>query len=44
MPTSGELVDVPKESRVAVVGGGYAALAAAFELRTAGLWGAFTQG
>src|SRR5438477_3122442 len=36
-PTSGELADVPKEARVAIVGGGYAGLAAALELAKHGV-------
>jgi len=36
-PTAGELVDVPKEARVAVIGGGYAGLSAAIELANQGL-------
>jgi len=35
--TSGELADVPKEARVAIVGGGYAGLAAALELAKQGV-------
>jgi glycine/D-amino acid oxidase-like deaminating enzyme len=31
-PTAGDLVDVPRTARVAIVGGGYAGLSAAFEL------------
>src|SRR5436305_2734219 len=37
MPSAGELVDVPKEARVAIVGGGYAGLAAALELAKHGV-------
>src|SRR5437868_12061326 len=36
-PSAGELVDVPKESRVAIVGGGYAGLAASLELAKHGV-------
>ena len=36
-PTSGELADVPRESRVAIVGGGYAGLAAALEFAKHGV-------
>ena len=36
-PTSGELVAVPKEARVAIVGSGYAGLAAALELARHGV-------
>src|SRR5712672_1237448 len=36
-PAVGELVDVPKEARVAIVGGGYAGLAAALELAKHGV-------
>jgi glycine/D-amino acid oxidase-like deaminating enzyme len=36
-PTSGELVDVPREARVAIVGGGYAGLSAALELAKQGV-------
>ena len=36
-PTSGELVDVPREARVAIVGGGYAGLAASLELARHGV-------
>src|SRR5260370_26822163 len=36
-PTAGELVEVPKEARVAIVGGGYAGLAAALELAKHGV-------
>src|SRR6201987_5896881 len=31
-PTAGDLVDVPREARVAIVGGGYAGLSTALEL------------
>src|SRR5215470_5441174 len=31
-PSAGELIDVPREARVAIVGGGYAGLSAALEL------------
>ena len=31
-PEAGELADVPRETRVAIVGGGYAGLSAALEL------------
>src|SRR3954453_23343336 len=36
-PTSGELVDVPREARVAIVGAGYAGLATALELARHGV-------
>ena len=36
-PASGELVDVPRETRVAIVGGGYAGLSAALELAKLGV-------
>src|SRR5438045_2764529 len=36
-PSAGELVDVPKEARVAIVGGGYAGLAASLELAKHGV-------
>src|SRR5260370_16356358 len=36
-PTAGELVEVPKEARVAIVGGGYAGLAPALELAKHGV-------
>jgi glycine/D-amino acid oxidase-like deaminating enzyme len=36
-PVAGELADVPAEARVAIVGGGYAGLAAALELAKHGL-------
>src|ERR1041384_6438985 len=36
-PTAGELVEVPREARVAIVGGGYAGLAAALELAKQGV-------
>src|SRR6266481_802128 len=36
-PISGELVEVPAEARVAIVGGGYAGLAAALELARHGI-------
>lgn len=36
-PTAGELVEVPHEARVAIVGGGYAGLAAALELARHGV-------
>ncbi|MBV8494008.1 MAG: FAD-binding oxidoreductase [Alphaproteobacteria bacterium] len=36
-PTAGELLDVPKEARVAIVGGGYAGLAAALEFAKLGV-------
>jgi glycine/D-amino acid oxidase-like deaminating enzyme len=36
-PTAGDLVDVPKRARVAIVGGGYAGLACAIELADAGI-------
>jgi glycine/D-amino acid oxidase-like deaminating enzyme len=36
-PASGELADVPRESRVAIVGGGYAGLATALELARHGV-------
>jgi NADPH-dependent 2,4-dienoyl-CoA reductase/sulfur reductase-like enzyme len=38
-PVSGELADVPREARVAIVGGGYAGLAAALELARHGVDG-----
>src|SRR5204862_175923 len=37
MPSAGELSDVPQEARVAIVGGGYAGLAAALELARHGV-------
>src|SRR5437763_496890 len=36
-PTAGELAEVPAEARVAIVGGGYAGLAAALELAKHGV-------
>src|ERR1700694_4675514 len=36
-PSAGELADVPLEARVAIVGGGYAGLAAALELAKQGV-------
>lgn len=36
-PTAGELVEVPKSARVAIVGGGYAGLSAALELAKLGI-------
>jgi len=36
-PTAGELVDVPRTARVAIVGGGYAGLSTAFELAKHGV-------
>src|SRR5690242_8045078 len=36
-PTAGDLVEVPREARVAIVGGGYAGLAAALELSRHGV-------
>ena len=36
-PVAGELVDVPREARVAIVGGGYAGLAAALEFAKHGI-------
>src|SRR5208282_1588784 len=36
-PSAGELVDVPREARVAIVGGGYAGLSAALELSKHGI-------
>jgi len=36
-PTAGELVDVPREVRVAIVGGGYAGLSTALELAKHGI-------
>jgi glycine/D-amino acid oxidase-like deaminating enzyme len=36
-PAAGELADVPKEARVAIVGGGYAGLAAALEFAKLGV-------
>src|SRR5258706_294986 len=36
-PSAGELVEVPREARVAIVGGGYAGLAAALELAKQGV-------
>src|SRR5579872_1099293 len=38
-PAAGELAEVPKEARVAIVGGGYAGLAAALELARHGVDG-----
>src|SRR5437870_6973648 len=37
MPSAGELVEVPGEARVAIVGGGYAGLSAALELAKHGV-------
>ena len=37
MPTSGALVEVPREARIAIVGGGYAGLAAALEFAKLGV-------
>src|SRR5438034_1855310 len=37
MPSAGELVEVPAEARVAIVGGGYAGLSAALELAKHGV-------
>jgi glycine/D-amino acid oxidase-like deaminating enzyme len=37
MPSAGELVELPGEARVAIVGGGYAGLAAALELAKSGV-------
>jgi len=37
MPSAGELVELPGEARVAIVGGGYAGLAAALELAKHGV-------
>jgi len=37
MPTAGDLVDVPKAARVAIVGGGYAGLSTALELAKHGI-------
>src|ERR1051325_9208534 len=48
-PTAGELVEVPREARVAIVGGGYAGLAGALEVGKDGggrgwrWWGARVQ-
>src|SRR6516162_3130770 len=36
-PTAGELVDVPRRARVAIIGGGYAGLSAALELAKHGI-------
>src|ERR1700680_1032209 len=36
-PTAGDLVDVPKAARVAIVGGGYAGLSTAIELAKHGI-------
>ena len=36
-PTAGDLVDVPRRARAAIVGGGYAGLACAIELADAGI-------
>jgi glycine/D-amino acid oxidase-like deaminating enzyme len=36
-PSAGELIDVPRETRVAIVGGGYAGLSAALELAKHGI-------
>src|SRR5271166_2142937 len=36
-PSAGELIDVPREARVAIVGGGYAGLSAALELAKHGI-------
>jgi len=36
-PTAGELIDVPRSARVAIVGGGYAGLSAALELAKHGV-------
>src|SRR5438874_10284094 len=36
-PTAGDLVDVPKTARVAIVGGGYAGLSTALELAKHGI-------
>src|SRR6059058_4293697 len=36
-PTAGELVDVPRTARVAIVGGGYAGLSTALELAKHGI-------
>src|SRR5712692_4964052 len=36
-PVAGDLVEVPREARVAIVGGGYAGLAAALELAKHGI-------
>src|ERR1700724_4517582 len=36
-PTAGDLVDVPKAARVAIVGGGYAGLSTALELAKHGI-------
>ena len=36
-PTAGELIEVPREARVAIVGGGYAGLSAALELAKQGI-------
>ena len=36
-PAAGDLVEVPKAARVAIVGGGYAGLSAALELSKLGI-------
>src|SRR6188508_1198372 len=36
-PEAGELIDVPKTARVAIVGGGYAGLSCAIELADSGI-------
>src|SRR5271156_6883634 len=36
-PTAGDLVDVPRSARVAIVGGGYAGLSTALELAKHGI-------
>ena len=36
-PTAGDLVEVPKEARVAIIGGGYAGISAAIELHDLGI-------
>jgi len=36
-PTTGELVDLPRVARVAIVGGGYAGLSVALELAKHGI-------
>ena len=36
-PSAGELIDVPREARVAIIGSGYAGLSAALELATHGI-------
>src|SRR4051794_41897010 len=43
-PASGELVDLPREARVAIVGGGYAGLATALELARHGVEAGVLEG